>query len=205
MEKTKKSDLNIYQKIVAVMGEIDCIQKSDKKVNGQYTFVSHDQVTAAIHPVLVKFGIVIIPTVETCIQVGNRTEVTLNVSFVNADVPADRFSLVSVGYGIDSSDKGPGKAVSYAYKYALLKAFCLETSDDPDKDVKSKHIIPLPEKVYMNDNQVKIIMDLIKGDVDLLDRILTVYNVDALCELEGNLFHTIMGKLNKTVATNEHS
>lgn len=31
-------------------------------------------------------------------------------------------------------DKGPGKAISYAVKYAYLKAFALETGDDPDHD-----------------------------------------------------------------------
>jgi hypothetical protein len=38
------------------------------------------------------------------------------------------------GYGIDNQDKGPGKAMSYAVKYAMLKTFCLETGDDPEKD-----------------------------------------------------------------------
>jgi hypothetical protein len=42
-------------------------------------------------------------------------------------------------YGIDDSDKGPGKAISYAVKYALLKALGLETGDDPDEDQASVH------------------------------------------------------------------
>lgn len=200
-EKSKKNDLNIYQKIVAVMRDIDCIQKSDKKVNGQYTFVSHDQVTSALHPVLVKHGIVVVPTVETCVQVGNRTEVTLNVSFVNADVPVDRFSVVSIGYGIDQADKGPGKAVSYAYKYALLKTFCLETSDDPDKDARSKHVIPPTEVEYLTDGQVKVIMNLLKDEDGLLDRILSAYKVNALCELDSKLFGTVLSKIHKTLET----
>ena len=44
------------------------------------------------------------------------------------------------GYGIDNGEKGPGKAVSYAVKYALLKTFCLETGDDPDRDAGTEHV-----------------------------------------------------------------
>jgi hypothetical protein len=36
------------------------------------------------------------------------------------------------GYGVDAQDKGPGKAMSYGVKYALLKVLGLETGDDPD-------------------------------------------------------------------------
>ena len=57
-EKMEKKEVpNIYQRIVAVMREVDYIQKSDKKVNNRYRFVSHDQVAATIHPALVKHRI----------------------------------------------------------------------------------------------------------------------------------------------------
>lgn len=130
---------NIYQRILGVMSTVDYIQKSDKKVNNQYRFVSHDQVNATLHPVLVENGIAVIPNVTSLTQEGNRTTVCLNVAFVNVDNPADRIDVNAWGYGIDPSDKGPGKAVSYAYKYALLKTFCLETGDDPDQDQQSRY------------------------------------------------------------------
>lgn len=128
---------NIHQRIIGIMSEIDYVAKGDKTVNGQYRFVSHDAVTAKIHPLLVKYGVTVIPTVEEMTQEANRTVVKLLISIVNADCPSDNFTLRYVGYGIDGSDKGPGKAISYAYKYALLKLFCLETGDDPDNDAKS--------------------------------------------------------------------
>lgn len=143
--------LNIYQRIVAVMKEVDYIAKGDKTVNGQYRFVSHDAVTAKIHPMLVKHGIAVIPTVEECKQEGNLTTVKLAVVFRNIDNPDDAFAVHHYGYGIDGGgydkdgrpkamgDKGPGKAVSYAFKYALLKTFCLETGEDPDQDAKAAY------------------------------------------------------------------
>tara|TARA_R110000868_G_scaffold121883_1_gene323322 strand:+ start:37 stop:639 length:603 start_codon:yes stop_codon:yes gene_type:complete len=130
---------NIYQRIVAVMSEVSYVQKDDKKVAGQYRFVSHDSVAQAIHPQLAKHGIVIVPTVKSMVQDGNRTTMCLSVSFVNADQPDDRFTVESWGYGIDTGDKGPGKCYSYAYKYILLKTFCLETGEDPDQDQDVKY------------------------------------------------------------------
>lgn len=108
-------------------------------VNNQYRFVSHDQVSAAVHPLLVKHGVLVLPTVESFKQEGNRTEVVLHVTFVNSDVQGDAFGLRYFGYGIDSGDKGPGKAISYAYKYALLKTLCLETGEDPDNDAHATY------------------------------------------------------------------
>ncbi len=134
MEPNQK---NVYQRVLGVMSELEYIQKGTKTVNNQYRYVSHDQVTAAIHPLLVKHGIAVLPSVLDCKQEGNRTTVELNVFFVNADNPVDQFCVKSIGYGVDPADKGPGKAISYAFKLACLKTFCLETGEDSDHDQKS--------------------------------------------------------------------
>lgn len=130
---------NLYQRISAVMSELDYIEKGALKVNGQYRFVSHDQVTAKVHPLLVKHGIVVLPSIHEIKQENNRTEVKMNILFLNIDNPEECFSVQYFGYGIDNGDKGPGKAISYAYKYALLKTFCLETGDDPDNDANASY------------------------------------------------------------------
>lgn len=138
--------LNIHQRILGIMSELHYIAKGDKTVNGQYRFVSHDQVVSKVQKMLVKHRVTTVPSVHEIVQDGNRTMVKLNVTFVNADCPQDNFTVQFPGYGIDGGgvnkdgrpmaigDKGPGKAVSYAYKYALLKQFNLETGDDPDFD-----------------------------------------------------------------------
>jgi hypothetical protein len=124
---------NIYQRMTAVMKELKAVSKSDKLVNGQYGFVSHDATAGAIHPLIVKHGIHIATHVEEFKQDGNRTEVTLAVRFTNIDEPEDSFIVKSFGYGIDGQDKGPGKAISYALKYCLLKQFLLEAGE-PDNE-----------------------------------------------------------------------
>lgn len=132
---------NIYQRLADVMRAVSYVQKEDKKVNNQYTFVSHDAVTAKLRPALLENGIATVATVKEHKQDGNRTEVTILVRFVNVDKPEECVEVESFGYGIDPQDKGPGKAVSYAFKYALLKTFCLETGDDPEHDSIDHHPI----------------------------------------------------------------
>jgi hypothetical protein len=127
-------DKNIYQRILSVMAELNYIQKTDKKVNNQYTFVTHDAVSEAIHPLLVKHGIVMVSTVDTWAQDGNRTSADVTVTFINADKPDESVAVKTFGFGIDPQDKGAGKAISYACKYAVLKTFVLETGDDPERD-----------------------------------------------------------------------
>lgn len=123
------------------MSDVDYIQKGTKTVNNQYTFASHDAVVSKLHPYLVKWRLAVIPTVLEMVQDGNRTMGKIAVAFVNIDRPEDIVCVNFCGYGIDGGekgpgDKGPGKATSYAVKYALLKTFCLETGDDPDNDAK---------------------------------------------------------------------
>lgn len=144
-QKETKPMRNIYQRIIDIMRDVDYIQKEEKKVAGQYRYVSHDAVAALIHPKLVEHGVVVIPTVKEMTQDGNRTAVCLMVTFINADAPEESFVVESYGYGIDTADKGPGKAVSYAFKYSLLKTFCLETGDDPDQDQNVKYEPPKQE------------------------------------------------------------
>lgn len=125
--------LNVHQRLAAAMAEVDYIQK-ERKQGMNYTIVSHDAVTAKVRPVLLKNGIVYYPVRCEHVHNGNRAECAMTVRFVNVDAPTDFFDVPTFGYGIDPQDKGPGKAMSYAVKYALLKALGLETGDDPDTE-----------------------------------------------------------------------
>lgn len=130
--------LNLWQRIAAAQKAVDYIQK-EKKSGMNYSIVSHDAVTAKVRPVLVENGVLYYPIGIENVQDGNRTQVKLTVRFVNVDKPDEFFDVPSLGYGIDSQDKGPGKAISYAVKYALLKTLGLETGDDPDLDQNVTH------------------------------------------------------------------
>lgn len=141
-EEVDVTGWNVYQRVLGIMSELSYIQKGDKQVNNQYRFVGHDQVTAKIHPLSVKYRVLMIPTVDKHSQEGNRTTVDQIVHFINVDKPEDQFSINTFGYGVDPADKGPGKAMSYAFKLAALKTLMLETGEDPDQDQKSVYEPP---------------------------------------------------------------
>ena len=124
---------NVHQRIAAVMEAVTYIQK-EKKDKMLYSIVSHDKVTAKVRPALLKEGVIYYPVRCEHIQNGNRAECSMTVRFTNIEEPTDFIDVQTFGYGIDAQDKGPGKAQSYAVKYALLKALGLETGDDADHD-----------------------------------------------------------------------
>lgn len=151
-------ELNIFQRIHAIMEDVSYVQKEDKKVNNQYKFVSHDAVTSAIRPALLKHGVIAIPSYFNISVDGNRTNCSMAIMFVNKDKPDDRFEIPCAGFGqgIDPQDKGAGKAMSYAYKYALLKIFALETGDDPEKDnIDYAPKAPNPPKVLTPEQKLE--------------------------------------------------
>lgn len=166
---------NIYQRLRDVMLEVKGINKESKKVNNQYTFVSHDAVARALHDPLAKNGIMMVPTVTELRQEGNRTVAKIDVSFVNIDNPEDRISVTYWGYGIDNQDKGIGKAISYAVKYCLLKTFCLETGDDVEKDNidyqenKQEYIERILEKCTQSQEALDYINKSTGGNLEKLE------------------------------------
>lgn len=125
--------MNIHQRLAKVMQTVTYIQK-ERKEGMKYTIVSHDVVTAKVRPALLDAGIVYYPVRCEHTHNGNRAECGMTIRFVNIDEPSDFFDVQTFGYGVDPQDKGPGKAMSYAVKYALLKALGLETGDDADHD-----------------------------------------------------------------------
>ena len=127
---TKKP--NIYQKINRVMARVGVVKYEDKRVNNQYSYLSHDAVVRSVRQQMVIEGIVMRLAVADMVQNGNRTELKAAFHFVNTDDPQDFVEVQSIGFGIDGSDKGPGKAISYAKKYSLLTCFLLEAVDHAD-------------------------------------------------------------------------
>tara|TARA_R110000823_G_scaffold8748_3_gene30498 strand:- start:3336 stop:3962 length:627 start_codon:yes stop_codon:yes gene_type:complete len=127
--------LNVHQRLLTAMQQVTYIQKTQKK-GMPYSVSSHDVVTAKVRPALLAVGVHYYPCKPfEFTQDGNRSQLKITVRFVNVDDSTDYFDVVSIGNGIDTGDKGPGKALSYAVKYALLKALGLETGEDADDEI----------------------------------------------------------------------
>jgi hypothetical protein len=102
-------------------------------------------VTAALRKDLVAQGVLVLPSVvvgtEKTVPTGTftaknvpfiRFEGVFEIKFVNVD-NRDDFEIIKLpAHAVDQGDKAPGKAISYATKYALLKVFNIETGEDDE-------------------------------------------------------------------------
>ena len=141
-----KQPLNIYQRINEVRKKAHYAKK-DKEVTGQgYKAVTHDAVTALLRNHLIDHGIVVVPRLvgSTVTDIGKtksgtpviRYSARYDVDFVNCDSPDDKVTVPSEAHANDHGDKAPGKAASYATKYAMLKLFSIETGEDDEGRVE---------------------------------------------------------------------
>ena len=141
-DDNKGSSMNIYQRINAVRKAINYIQK-DKSVSagpaGSYRAVTHDAVTGMIRQHLVEHGIIIAPTLIDSVfhakEEGAKQRLysaSYDVRFINMDAPDECVTIRIEAHSLDNGDKAPGKAISYATKYAILKLFNIETGEDEE-------------------------------------------------------------------------
>lgn len=143
MEDDKQEiGMNIYQRINTVRQAISYVQK-DKAVSagpgGSYKAVAHDAVIGQVRAHLITAGIVIVPTlIEATFHAKEPDakqrlyQARYRIDFVNCDSPGDRFPVEIEAHALDYGDKAPGKALSYATKYAILKVFAIETGEDDE-------------------------------------------------------------------------
>ncbi|MFS0904158.1 ERF family protein [Priestia aryabhattai] len=133
-EQTEAPKLNLYQKIHAVMQDVEYIEK-DSKVEfktTKYKAVSEEAVTTAVRNALVKYGLVILPVEQEHSKDGTITTVDVKYKIIDIDT-GNHEIVVSSGTGADTQDKGVGKAMTYSYKYMLLRTFAIPTGEDPDR------------------------------------------------------------------------
>ena len=163
-EQSTTQLLNLAQRINQVRRGIDYIQK-DKSVStgtsGSYKAVTHDQVTAMVRQHMIDAGIICYPVLvcsrvaETLDKEGKpsrniRYEATYDFTFASCDDQKDAITLRIESHAMDNQDKAPGKALSYAKKYAVLKLFEIETGEDEEsrfKEVEAFDLLGWSEKI----------------------------------------------------------
>lgn len=150
MDKPK----NIYAKLLAITTEMQVVPKNLKvqqTKQSSYQAVSERDILDAVKPLEAKYGIYSYPARRTVLEsnmlesestynnnVTKKTTFMTRIEtiyrFVNVDNPDEYIETTVYSEGIDSQDKGSGKAMTYADKYALMKVYKISTGDDPDKD-----------------------------------------------------------------------
>jgi len=142
----------VYAAIAAVMSDLahDGIGKDRKNVQQNYAFRGIDDVLNTLSGILVKNKLIMLPRVlsRECVERLNRSGNPLFYSAVHVEYDlisaedGSKHTIATYGEAMDSADKSTNKAMSAAYKYAAIQAFCIPTEGDNDADATTHDVAP---------------------------------------------------------------
>lgn len=211
-EEIKK--MNIFEKLSKITDEIGVIEKNlDVKINktSSYKAVGERQVLDGIKPLEIKYRVFSYPfkreIVDNSIltkeseyngQINKTNSLYMRIKtiyrFVNIDNIDEYIDIDTYGDGIDTGDKAPGKAMTYADKYALMKAYKLSTGDDPDKEASPEEGYKKEIKKDLNkkvtERQLYLLKKIYVGDN--LKKVLTKYKINDLSEMPFEIGQTLI-------------
>lgn len=146
-----EQDKLIYKKMAAVAADIGHIGKTQQNTMQRFNFRGIDDFLNALHPVLVKHGVVI--AMDTISYNSELREVTrsngkegidkhvsliMKYTFLAED--GSSISATVPSEGVDSGDKATNKALSFAFKYALMQILSVPTEDVEEGDKVSPQL-----------------------------------------------------------------
>lgn len=151
---------NITQAILNVMVDVKNIEKSMQvgSGNASYKGVADEAVKRIIGQSMQSNGLAIVPiSIEPSIKIDRWEETNqygtkmkqsvfteVKTKYLLLHTSGESIELQGYGHGIDSQDKGAGKATTYALKYCLLYTFLTPTTkiDDTDTDHSDTKEVP---------------------------------------------------------------
>ena len=137
----------VYTAICAVTAEIgQCgVAKSHTNPVDDYRYRSIDDVIGALSPLLAKHRLCVLPRVlerHVLERQGTRESLLLSVALrvafelVSAE-DGSTHQVEAYGEALDAGDKATAKAMSAAYKSAMLQTFCIPAGNNHDADGSS--------------------------------------------------------------------
>lgn len=187
--------MNLYEKIQAVANKVKNIEKDMQVGSGSYSYkaVSDKAVTLAIKKAESEFRLVSIPIKQELVNSevlrivnnqGNESikfidNIKMTLKIIDLDDITQFVEVESYGKGVDTGDKGFGKASTYARKYALLNSYKIATGEDLDED--KSETINVPKTV--SEKRVKINGYLDKN-LDKSKQLLKYFNVEEIADLD---------------------
>lgn len=142
-------EMNIFEKLSNITNEIANVNKNLTVGEGKssYKAVGEADVLKAVKELEFKYKVYSYPInrevlestmYTTSNQYGDKNNIFSRIKttyrFVNIDKPDDFIETITFAEGIDTQDKGSGKAMTYSDKYALMKTYKIITGDDPDQN-----------------------------------------------------------------------
>lgn len=199
-----KKLLEKMQKVTQIVGNIERdIEIGYGKF--KYKALSDNAVIQHVNKAESEVGLISIPATDLDL-ISNSVERTVNdkgretLTYVDElrmttriyDIETEKsLDVISYARGIDSQDKGLGKAMTYARKYALLNAYKIPTGEELDLE-KSKEM----ETASYDDVKAKV-FNYFNSNLDDLQKTLTSFNLGSMEELSRNQVTSIYNGLNR--------
>jgi hypothetical protein len=140
----------VYAAIAGVMADLskEGIAKSRSNQQQNYKFRGIDEVYNALSSILAKHGLLMLPRALSRETVERQTKSGGALFYVTVDMEftlvcaedASQHVIRTFGEAMDSADKATNKAMSAAYKYAAMQAFCIPTEGDNDADATTHEV-----------------------------------------------------------------
>lgn len=145
----------VFAAIAAVMADlsVEGIGKDRSNAQQGYKFRGIDDVYNELSPILAKHKLCMLPRILSRELTERKTARGNALFYVTVEAEFDlvcaedgsRHTIRTFGEAMDSADKATNKAMSAAYKYAAMQAFCIPTEGDNDADA-STHEVAAEEK-----------------------------------------------------------
>jgi hypothetical protein len=144
--------VKVHEALARVMVDVTHVGKDGKNQSQGYNFRGIDGVLNAVGPAFRRHGIVPLPEIvderTEVVEVGKaRTpmrSVTVKVRYYFIGPEGDHLMVFVPGEAMDSGDKAFSKAMSVAYRTALIQTLALPTHE-PDPDEESYERAPAPQ------------------------------------------------------------
>lgn len=171
---------NISKAIIKVMSEVKGMEKNTTVGSGRnaYNGVKDQDVKEVFNESLSNNGLCILP-----IDVQDETELTrwtedtnygpkqkqsvftkVKTKYLLLHESGESIELAGYGHGIDSQDKGAGKATTYALKNCLLYTFLTPVGKIDDADSTHSEELPTPQPA-----KIKITPDQLAKAAEFID------------------------------------
>ena len=140
----------VYKAITAIAAELSGagIAKRHRNERDDYRYRSIDDVLNRLSPLLARHKLCVLPRVlerTSTDRVGDGdvllVGVALRVAFdLVSSADGSSHTVEAFGEALDASDKATAKAMSSAYKHAMLQAFCVPVVQIGDADASSHRL-----------------------------------------------------------------
>ena len=209
-------EMNIFEKLSNITNEISSVNKNLTVGQGKsaYKAVGEADVLKAVKELEFKYRVYSYPVnrevlestmYTTTNEYGDKNNIFSRIKtvyrFVNIDKPEEYVETITFAEGIDTQDKGSGKAMTYSDKYALMKSYKIITGEDPDQnpseDGYKKNSKTVGTNSKITNIEAKSVYSLmLRKGYDVVPTLEKFFNVNNTSDLTKSQYMEIVAKCN---------